>query len=151
LYLRSLSAAFKRIAIDEVTCLKYLEVFMECATSCFELTRLAESPYEFKFGAKSETPPLRYFKSMVKFPSGSPLMCGLKWRQGQSPTYYSATFEGHIESKNVIHSIFAFLPRIIRKDLFENRFLSLHEQQSREPFQSKRTDTFFERESRTLS
>ena len=143
LYLRNLSSELKAIKLDTVANLKYFEAFLESPLTCYELERCAESPYNFQFGAKGEYPPLKYFKSMIKFPQGAPRLAGLKWRQGHSPYYFSNTFEGNIQSKNVLHSIFSFISRAIRKDLYENRYLSLQEKKASEPFMSKRSDIFF--------
>lgn len=89
---------------------------------------------------------------MVRFAAGAPKLAGLKWRQGHAPTYFSNGFEGKLQSKNVIHSMFNFISRVIRKDLYENRSASsLQECTSREPFTSKRSDLFFEPKKHVLA
>ena len=69
-----------------------MEVFLTSKYSCKEIVESDKDLYKFRIGKKLDKPPLNYFKFMINFSKGLPNKVGMKWKNRNSPVYFSNQF-----------------------------------------------------------
>lgn len=136
LFLRKLCPEFKSLWVDTCEHLKQIEIFLTSATGCKQLLE-EDDHYKFRIGGSQDRPPLVYFKMMFNFLKGLPNKAGMKWKTRSSPVYFENQFEGWLQSKQLVRSLFPFMAKIIRDDLYEHK-QRVAEKHSSDVFLSKR-------------
>ena len=78
-----------------------------------------DSEYDFQI----RPAPLRTllsFKLAVNFSKCLPNFAGVSWHKTQTPVYYTSSFQGRFQSKQVVRKLFFFLQQVIKEDLYQH-------------------------------